>query len=74
MFFARDRVDVGVGVWPLKKRWIQKSPLRVRELGVDFAGDEEVYPIAQVADEADFVDEARGGGDEDQGGNATCLG
>ena len=48
---------------------VEKAALGVGELGVWVAGDEEVDAVTQVVDEADLVDEARGGGDEGEGGD-----
>src|SRR2546423_3324477 len=59
MLFTRDRVDVGVCVWLFKEMLVEEPPFRVGELDVYITGNEEVDAIAEVAEEADFVDEAR---------------
>ena len=63
------RVDVRVRVRLLEERRAEEAALRVGQLRVGVARHEQVDAVAQVAHEADLVDQARGGGDEGQGGD-----
>ena len=62
-------IDVRVRVRLLEERQPEEPALRVGQLRVGVTRHEQVDAVAQVAHEADLVDQARGGGDEGQGGD-----
>lgn len=58
-------------VWGEEPGWGEGVMFCLRDLEVDWFGEEEVYPVTQVFEKGNCVYETGGGGEEEEGGNAV---